>query len=100
MDGISQLTWAKLKAVDAKLVSRKNNGESYDVVTCEAIQECFDILCGEYIETGSHLDAQLLFRVIPDRVKDITKALGWLPEAITSNWTCWVFEEWFSNLIQ
>jgi hypothetical protein len=93
-------TWSKVKAISAVLKTKSNQGEEKDLVICESLQRCFDVLVEDYVEQGSYLDFALLHQTIPDKVLESAVALEWLEPAWRPENIAWGYREWFMRLLE
>jgi hypothetical protein len=93
-------TWSKVKAISAVLKTKLNQGEEKDLVICESLQRCFDVLVEDQIEQGINLDFALLHQTIPDKALESAVALEWLEPAWAPQNIAWGYREWFMRLLE
>jgi hypothetical protein len=91
---------AKVKAIDAELKTRLNQGSDRDRVVCESLQKCFDLLATELIETVETLNSQILRKEIPDILLKIAVFHEWLPPAMSPDSIAWGHREWLMKLLE
>jgi len=98
--GLTQEAWAKIKIIDAVFKTQINQGADRDRVTCEALQQCFDVIARHAIKDLQKLKDQIWRQEIQDSILEIAVSLGWLDPRMRPTKIVWAHREWLSKLLE